>query len=76
VLPTPNGRLLILEMVIPPGNDFHPSKVLDMIMLTFTGGQERAEREYASLLERAGLRLTRTVPTASPVSVIESVPAA
>jgi hypothetical protein len=76
VLPTPNGRLLILEMVIPPGNDSHPSKVLDMIMLTFTGGQERTEREYASLLERAGLRLTRTVPTASPVSVIESVPAA
>jgi len=70
------GRLLLVEMVIPPGSDFHPSKVLDLIMLTFTpGGQERTEGEYAALLGKAGLKLTRVVPTASPVSVIEAEPA-
>ena len=69
------GRLLLVEMVIPPGSDFHPSKVLDLVMLTFTpGGQERTESEYAALLAKAGLKLTRVVPTASPVSVIEAEP--
>ena len=71
VLP-PSGRLLLVEMVIPPGNDFHPSKVLDMIMLLFTGGQERTEAEYAALFAKAGLTLRRVTPTASPVSVVEA----
>jgi hypothetical protein len=35
------------------------------------GGQERTEQEYATLLDKAGLRLTRVVPTESPVSVVE-----
>jgi hypothetical protein len=70
-----HGRLLLIEMVIPPGNEFHPSKLLDMIMLTFTpGGRERTEKEYGALFEKAGLKLTRVVPTASPVSVIEAKP--
>jgi len=67
-----NGRVLIFEMVIPPGNDPHPSKILDLCMLAFTGGQERTDAEYASLLERAGLTMTRIVPTASAVSIIEA----
>jgi O-methyltransferase domain/Dimerisation domain len=72
VLPS-HGRLLLVEMVIPPGNDFHPSKLSDLIMLTFTpGGRERTEQEYAALFAKAGLKLTRVVPTASPVSVIEA----
>ncbi|HET9250714.1 MAG TPA: methyltransferase [Candidatus Eisenbacteria bacterium] len=70
-----NGRLLIVEMVLPPGNVFHPGKMLDMIMLVGPGGQERTEEEYAHLLEKSGFRLTRVVPTKSPVSVVEGVPA-
>ena len=70
-----NGRLLLVEMVIPPGNDFHPSKMLDVVMLAAPGGRERTEREYAELLSASGFRLTRVVPTASPASVVEAVPA-
>jgi hypothetical protein len=45
-------------------------------MLAFTpGGQERTEADYAALFAKAGLKLTRVVPTASPVSVIEGKPA-
>jgi len=36
------------------------------------GGRERTPEEYRDLLGKAGLRLTRIVPTASPVSVIEA----
>jgi hypothetical protein len=35
---------------------------------------ERTEEQYAELLDRAGFRLTRVVPTPSAVSVIEAVP--
>lgn len=70
----PGSRLLVVEMVIPPGDDFHPSKLSDMIMLAFTpGGCERTAEEYGELFAKAGFTLTRVVPTASPVSVIEAV---
>lgn len=71
----PDGRLLIVEMVLPAGDTPHPGKVLDMVMLVFPGGQERTETEYASLLGKAGFRLSRVVPTASAVSVVEAMPA-
>ena len=71
----PDGRLLIVEMVLPPATRRIPGKVLDMVMLVFPGGQERTEAEYASLLGKAGFRLSRVVPTASAVSVVEAVPA-
>jgi hypothetical protein len=69
----PDGRLLIVEMVLPAGDTPHPGKILDMVMLVIPGGQERTEAEYASLLGKAGFRLTRVVPTASAVGVVEAV---
>ena len=69
-----DGRLLIVETVLPPGDTPHQGKLQDMIMLVFPGGQERTEAEYAALLARAGFKLTRVVPTESPVSVVEAVP--
>lgn len=71
----PDGRLLIIEMVLPAGNDPHPGKMLDMMMLVGPGGQERTEPEYRELLGKAGFRLTRVVPTQSAVSVVEAVTA-
>lgn len=71
----PGGRLLVVEMVIPPGNDFHPSKLSDMIMLAFTpGGCERTAEEYAALFAKAGFALKRVVPTGSLASVVEAMP--
>ena len=70
----PDGRVLIVEMVLPPGAEPHPGKALDVIMLVNTGGRERTADEYRELLAGAGLRMTRVVPTPSPVSVIEAVP--
>ncbi len=69
----PAGRVLIVEMVLPPGNAPHPGKMLDIMMLVGPGGRERTESEYAALLGKAGFRLARVVPTASAVSVVEAV---
>jgi hypothetical protein len=71
----PDGRLLIVETVLPEGNAPHQGKLQDLVMLVFPGGQERTEAEYAALLAKAGFRLRRVVPTTSVVSVVEAVPA-
>lgn len=71
----PEGRLLIVETVLPAGDTPHQGKIQDMVMLVFPGGQERTEAEFATLLGKAGFRLIRVVPTASIVSVVEAVPA-
>ena len=68
-----NGRLLIVEMVLPEGDTVHPGKMLDMVMLLVSGGRERTEAEYGSLLSKGGFKLTRIVPTSSAVSVVEAV---
>ena len=67
----PGARVLLIEMVLPPGNAPHPGKMLDMMMLVGPGGQERTEPEYADLLAKAGFRLSRVVPTESAASVVE-----
>jgi hypothetical protein len=72
---TPDARLLLVEMLSPEGNEPHPGKTIDFIMLAITGGVERTTDEYATLLRRAGFRMTQTVPTKSACSVIEAVPA-
>jgi hypothetical protein len=70
----PDGKLLLVEMVMPAGGEPHPAKMLDVTMLILTGGMERTEQQYAELLDRAGFRLTGIIPTPSAVSIIEAVP--
>jgi O-methyltransferase len=70
----PDGRLLIVEMVLPEGDAPHPGKFLDMVMLTAPGGEERTPSQYRALLERSDFRMTRVVPTASAVGIVEAVP--
>jgi hypothetical protein len=70
---TGEGKLLVVEMVVPEGNAPSPSKFLDLEMLLFLHSYERTEKEYAALFASAGFRLTRVVPTASPYSIIEGV---
>jgi len=69
----PGAKLLLVEMVIPPGNGPSPGKLLDLEMLVIASGKERTETEYAELLAGAGWKLTRIVSTKSPTSVIEGV---
>jgi SAM-dependent methyltransferase len=69
------GKVILLEMVLSPGNEPHLGKWIDLEMLMMAGGHERTEAEFAELLSKAGLRLTRVVRTKSPMCVIESVKA-
>ena len=69
------GVLLLIELVIPPGNEPSFGKLLDLHMLVSPGGRERTRAEYRDLLASAGFALGRLIPTASPVSIMEAVPA-
>jgi hypothetical protein len=68
-----HGRLLVVESVIPPGNEPFAGKFLDLVMLLIPGGKERTEDEYRDLFAQAGFSLSKIVPTGSEVSVIEAV---
>jgi hypothetical protein len=67
-----NGRVILLEAVIPPGNSPDFGKVIDLEMLAMPGGRERTQEELRRLFAEAGFELTRIVPTESPLSVIEA----
>ena len=67
-----DSRLLLVESVIPPGNDPCWPKFLDLNMLAIPGGQERTETEYRALLDQCGLSLKRIVPTGGGIDVIEA----
>ncbi len=68
----PEGRVLIVETVIPDTNEPFVGKWLDLNMMVMTGGKERTASEYRALLERAGLELVRIVLTPSGFSVVEA----
>jgi hypothetical protein len=67
-----NGRILVIESVIRPGNGLDRGKITDMQMFII-GGYERTKKEFASLFRQAGLKLTRVVPTKCPLSIVEGV---
>jgi hypothetical protein len=67
----PGGRVILLDSVLQPANQPDFGKIIDLEMLLMPGGRERTEEEFRVLFARAGFRLTRIVPTKSPLSVIE-----
>ncbi|KAA8885669.1 methyltransferase [Nocardia colli] len=66
------ARLLVAELVVPAGDAPHPSKDMDLVMLSLLGGKERTADEYRILLNDAGFDLDRVVPTPSPLVILEA----
>ena len=69
-----NGKLLIVDCVVPAGNAPSPSKDMDIVMLTFPGGQERSEAQFRSLLKASGFALESITPTTTMISAVEAKP--
>ena len=68
-----NAKILILDAVIPDGDEPHFGKIMDLEMLVSPGGVERTAEEFERLLTDAGLKLNRIIPTASMISITEAV---
>ncbi|MFP2927504.1 methyltransferase [Pyxidicoccus sp. 3LG] len=71
----PESKLLIVETVLPGDNAMHFGNLYDVAMLVLVGGRERTEAEYSALLVKAGMKISRILPTSMPPSVVEVVPA-
>jgi ribonuclease J len=70
----PQGsKLLLIEAVIPEKNIAHPGKFMDINRLVMTGGRERTATEWKDLIESAGLKFSKIIPTQSPMfSIVEA----
>jgi O-methyltransferase domain/Dimerisation domain len=73
---SPDARLLIIERKMPEVAERGMATEtfftdLEMLVMT-SGGRERTEAEFSKLLEQAGFKLKRTLPTASPLWVFEA----
>lgn len=68
----PGGKVLVVESVVPPGNEPGFVKWLDLTMLVIPEGKERTAEEYRALFAAAGLQLNRIVRTASELDVLEA----
>jgi hypothetical protein len=70
----PGGRLLVVDQVVPAGNDPAISKIVDIEMLVLPGGMERTEQQFRDLFAASGFRLERIIPMPAPQCIIEGVP--
>jgi SAM-dependent methyltransferase len=70
-----DGKVLIIDAVVPEGNDPHFSKIIDLEMLMSPGGVERTEAEFDELLNKSGFKLNRIIPTKGLMSIVEAVKA-
>ena len=69
-----SAKVLLIEMLMPETPQPHPSVFLDTLMMAYATGQERKRNHYQALLEAAGLRLDRVIPTESAMAILESTP--
>ncbi len=69
-----DGKLLVVELVLPAGDVPHPGKWLDLHMLVMASGRERTEAQYRDLFILGGFNLTQVFPLPSGQSVLEAVP--
>ncbi|MBD2188994.1 methyltransferase [Pseudanabaena sp. FACHB-723] len=67
-----HSKILVIEQVVPQGNEPSGAKMLDINMLVMCpGGKERTESEFKYIFEQAGLKLLRIIPTAEDIHIIE-----
>src|SRR5260370_41221887 len=73
-----NGSLLIVEFILPPlvshaDPQLEGHLMSDLNMLAVTGGKERSEREWRTLLEAAEFILTRVHPVGGDTLMVRNV---
>ena len=70
-----DGRLLLVEAIIPDDDSPHLTKDLDIRLITILPGGGRTESEYARLLAESGFRPEPAAPLARVESVMVAIPA-
>ena len=69
------ATLAIIERLLPARATDDPAAImLDLHMMTITGGRARSLAEFTALLPEVGLEVTKVTPTSSGLAIIEAVP--
>lgn len=73
-----NGSLLIIEFILPAlvshaDSELEGRLMSDLNMLAVTGGRERSEHEWKTLLDAAGFTLTRVCPVGGDNLMVRNV---
>ncbi len=69
-----NGRVVLVEWVMPDDEEPSPAALADLNMLVLLPGRERTLGEFAALLRTSGLRLDTVTELALSMHVIEASP--
>jgi SAM-dependent methyltransferase len=72
----PNGRIILIEWVVPEHGKPGAAALSDLNMLVLLPGRERTASQFEQLFRASGLRLDRITAVASSMQVIEASPAA
>lgn len=70
-----DSRLVIVEGLLGEADTLSMTDLGDLVMLLSLSGRERTEAEFQSLLQRAGLKLRKKIPTEADVYILEAEPA-
>ena len=68
----PQGRVVLVEWVMPEGGQPGPAALSDLNMLVLLPGRERSAGQLAELLRAAGLQLDRITEIAASAHLIEA----
>lgn len=68
------GKLLVVELVLPTGDEPFIGKWVDLHMLVMASGRERTAEEYRKLLLAGGFDLASIHPLPNGQSIVEAVP--
>jgi len=68
-----HAKLLLVEAVVPAGDDAMAGRMMDLNMMVMCGGKERTAAEWNDLLDASGFQLNQIISMPAPVSILEAV---
>jgi hypothetical protein len=73
----PRAKLLAIEGLIQPGDQYRVNTIVDLNLLVLGGGgRVRSEAELGALLEAGGFETARVIPTRGRLTIFEAIPTA
>jgi hypothetical protein len=67
-----SASLVIVEPIVSSGIEREYAKAMDVYMMMITGGRERSQKDFQTLLEHAGFKILSITPTETEFSIIEA----
>jgi hypothetical protein len=67
------SRLIVIDPMLPNGNEPHYNRLTDLLMLVVPGGRCRSEAEFRALFDAAGLSMTKVIETGASNFILEGI---